>query len=214
MHSKFDVQHAMNCKKGGFVIIRHNNVRDITTNMLSEVCKDVTSEPVLLSLTGEKFTGKSTKTSDEARLDIKARGFWVKGQYAFFDIRVFDPNALRYFNQSLTKSYTSNETEKKRHYNDRVLEVENGSFTPLVFSIHGGMGRESQIFYHRLADMIAEKKKLKLPIVTAWLRTKLCFSLLKSCLLCIRGSRTKHIDFCSKIESDDIKVDYTMSKLN
>ena len=85
---------------------------------------------------------------------------------------------------------------------------------PLVFSIHGGMGRESQPFYHRLADMIAEKKKLKLPTVTAWLRTKLCFSLLKSCLLCIRGSRTKHTDLCSKIESDDIiNVDY-MSKLN
>ena len=71
---------AMNCKKGGFVIILHNNVRDITTNMLSELCKGVTSEPVLLPLTGETFVKKSTKTSDEACLDIKARGFWVKGK--------------------------------------------------------------------------------------------------------------------------------------
>ena len=84
--SKFDVQHAMNCKKGGFVIIRHNNVRDITTNMLSEVCKDVTFESVLLPVTGESFVKKSTKTSDakRARLDIKARGLIVKGQNAFF----------------------------------------------------------------------------------------------------------------------------------
>ena len=43
--------------------------------MLSEVCKDVTSEPVLLPLTGVTFKKKSTIISDEAPLDIKARGF-------------------------------------------------------------------------------------------------------------------------------------------
>ena len=29
---------------------------------------------------------------------------------------------------------------KKREYNERILEVENGSFTPLVFGTNGGMG--------------------------------------------------------------------------
>ena len=42
--------------------------------------------------------------------------------------------------------------------NDRVFE--NGSITSIVFSIHGGMGREIQIFYHRLVDMITENKNL------------------------------------------------------
>ena len=39
--SKFNVQHAISCKKGGFVTLRHNEVRDITTSLLNEVCKDV-----------------------------------------------------------------------------------------------------------------------------------------------------------------------------
>ena len=185
--------------------------------MLSEVCKDVTSEPLLLPLTGEEFERKSTKTANESRLDIKARGFWLKGQNAFFDIRVFDPNALRYFNINLQKSYSRNEMEKKRHYNDRVLEVENGSFTPLVFSIYGGMGRECQTFYHRLDEMIAEKQNAKLPIVISWLRTKICFSLLKSCLLCIRGSRRssrqQQQDACGRLDPD-ITIDHAMSMMS
>ena len=38
------------------------------------------------------------------------------------------------------QSYKSNEQEKKRAYEERVREVEHGSFAPLVFSISGGMG--------------------------------------------------------------------------
>ena len=45
-----------------------------------------------------------------------------------------------------------NEKEKKRQYNERVLEVEHGSFTPLVFSSNGGMGRECSTFYKRLSE--------------------------------------------------------------
>ena len=33
--------HIMSCKKGGFVILRHNKVSDITATLLSGVCKDV-----------------------------------------------------------------------------------------------------------------------------------------------------------------------------
>ena len=37
----FKVLHAMSCKKGGFVKLRHNKVRDITATLLSDVWKDV-----------------------------------------------------------------------------------------------------------------------------------------------------------------------------
>ena len=33
--SKFDIQHSMSCKKGAFVSIRHNELRDLTANMRS-----------------------------------------------------------------------------------------------------------------------------------------------------------------------------------
>ena len=84
----FDVVHALSCKKGGFVSQRHDNIRDVLTCLLDAVCTNVRSEPHLTKLTGEQFEYRTANTSDEARLDIKARNFWRRGQDAFFDIRV------------------------------------------------------------------------------------------------------------------------------
>ena len=69
----FTVQHAMECKKGDFIHARHNEVRDITANLLSEVCNDVAVEPILQPLTGEKFRYRTANRSAEARLDVSAR---------------------------------------------------------------------------------------------------------------------------------------------
>ena len=188
--SKFDLQHCMSCKKGGFITLRHNSIRDLTANMLKEVCSDVKIEPPLLELSGEIFQLKTSKTGNEVRTDIAARGFWIKGQRAFFDVRVFDPNASRYLKQTMQQSYAKNESEKKRNYNERILNVDNGSFTPLVFSLYGGMSRECKTFYARLSEMISEKRKTPRSITSSWIRTKICFSLLNASLLCIRGSRS------------------------
>ena len=40
---KLDYQHCMSCKKGGFVTMRHNDVRDLTANILKAVLNDVLS---------------------------------------------------------------------------------------------------------------------------------------------------------------------------
>jgi len=141
-------------------------------------------------LTGERLQYRTAFTGDEARLDVRARGFWQRGQQAFFDVRVFDPNANRYLNTNLQQCHVTNEKEKKRCYNERVLQVEHGTFTPLVFSIYGSMGRECAKFYSRLADMIAEKRNSQKSVVVNWIRTKICFALLRSCLMCLRGSRS------------------------
>ena len=54
----FDVCHALSCKKGGFVTQRHNEIRDITADLLAEVCPDVSIEPHLEALSGESLSFK------------------------------------------------------------------------------------------------------------------------------------------------------------
>ena len=84
-----------------------------------------------------------------------AMGYWGWRKCAFFDIRVFHPNAQSYHNTSIPSVYRRHEQQKKREYGDRVREVELASFTPLVFSTTGGMGKEAVTFYRRLAELLS-----------------------------------------------------------
>ena len=46
----------MICRHGGLTFVRHNDLRDITAELLSKVCNDVAIEPPLQSLSGEVNT--------------------------------------------------------------------------------------------------------------------------------------------------------------
>ena len=106
-----------------------------------------------------KFTHISAITTDDARLDIRARGFWTEAQDAYFDVRVFHPNAPSNSSGSISTVYRKHEEAKKRAYGQRVREVEQGIFTPLVFSSTGGMGQEATVFYKRLADYSPQNER-------------------------------------------------------
>ena len=127
---------------------------------MSEVCEDTEIEPKLTPLSGEELKSRTSDNLNEARVDIRTRGFREQGQQAFFDLRVFDPNAIRYQSKSLQQCHVMNEQEKKRAYNERILPIDHGTFTHLVFSVNGNMGRACQKFCSRLAQMISEKRNL------------------------------------------------------
>ena len=109
----------------------------------------------------------------------------MRGQEAFLDIRVFNPNANGYLNAALPRCHEINEKEKKRNYNNRILQIEHGTFTPVAFSIYGSMGKDYPKFYSKLAELLSDKHKESISLTVNWLRAKLCFGLLKSCLLCL-----------------------------
>ena len=147
-------------------------------------------EPRLQPLDNERLHLRSAVTSSEARLDIKAGGFWSRGVTAFFDVRVTHVNSKCYQNKTTSEVFKEQEDEKKRKYQQRVLDVEMGSFTPLVFGTNGGMGNECQRFLKHLADKIAQKDSEPYNSVIAWLRTQITFELIRSVHACVRGSRT------------------------
>ena len=57
-------------EKGGFITIRHDEVRDLTANMLKEVCNDVCVEPRLENLSGELLRQGTANRRDDAGVDI------------------------------------------------------------------------------------------------------------------------------------------------
>ena len=187
----FSVEHALSCKTGGFPAVRHNEVRDITASLLTEVCHGVTTEPHLQSLSGETLSHRSAITEDGARLDVAMYGFWgSRFEKAFLDVRVFNPSAQSNQHGSLASVYRRHEQEKKRQYEQRVQDVEHATFTPLVMSTSGGMGKAATTFYKRLASMLSEKRDVSYGKTINWIRYRLSFALLRASILSIRGARS------------------------
>ena len=158
----FNVDHAMVCRRGGFIIQRHDELRDLEADILSMVCNDVEIEPVLQELTGESLPSGTNRAPD-ARLDIHTRGFLERQRSAFFDVRVCHPNADSYRDLDLKQIYKQHENDKKRLYTQRVMDVEQGTFTPLVFTTTGGMGEECKKYHNRLAELVAARKGRTIP---------------------------------------------------
>ena len=78
----------MNCPTRGYHTIRHNELRNFTAFLLSEVYHDVSIEPHLQPLTGEQFSLASANVEDGARLDVAAKTFWGSHhQRAFLMLR-------------------------------------------------------------------------------------------------------------------------------
>ena len=197
--------------KGGFIHRRHDEIRNIFAEMLQQVCNDVAVESPLMPLTGERLNLRSANIDDEARLDIRARSFWMRGEQAFFDVRIFNPFASTHLNQSLTSSFISNEKEKKRKYNQRVIDIEHGSFTPLVMSAYGGCSRETEIFIKMLAEKLSTKKDIIVCKIINWIRTKISFAIVRSAILCLRGSRNLHHKI--SIADSEIEISNTVGNI-
>ena len=82
--AQFTVDHTMDLPRGRCPTIRHNEIRDITASLVTEVCNNVVTEPSLQPLSGENMTAHSENIDDGACVDIHARGFWNMPQDAFF----------------------------------------------------------------------------------------------------------------------------------
>ena len=204
----FTVEHALSCSRGGFPIIRHNEVRDLTASLLTEVCHDVRVEPDLQPVTGEMMTGSTSNTNDGARLDIAVNGFWGgRFEKTYMDVRVFNPHAPSNRNTSIAQCYRKHEQEKKRSYDQRIREIEHASFTPLVLSATGGLAKQAEVFYKRLASLLASKWDQQYEKTLSWLRCKLCYCLLRSAIQCIRGARSSRGHAVSSTPPIDLVIE-------
>src|SRR3954453_15634790 len=69
--------------------------------------------------------------------------------------------------------------------------MEQGDFTPLIFTTTGGMGPQCEKALKKLTERMAEKRELPSSVVAGWLRCRFSFALLRTSLICLRGTRRR-----------------------
>ena len=83
----FSIDHALDCRFGGLVTRRHNEVRDAFGDLTSLVWSPVVKEPVVRD---------GSAGADALIADLCVRGVWGPQTEALFDIRVVDTDARSY----------------------------------------------------------------------------------------------------------------------
>ena len=124
-------------------------------------------------------------------MDVVALDLWRKMQLAHMDVRIFHANAPSHMNTPIDQLYRRNEASKKQSYGKHVREVEGGAFSPLVMNTAGGIANEFQKVLRKLSTAISKRTQEPYSEVMAHLKTRLRFSLLRSCLIALRGNRRK-----------------------
>jgi len=121
------------------IIIKQIDNTDSVADVMREVCHDVQIEPHLLPIDND--------SEDNARLDKLGRGVWAHFDLTFLNKRVTHPNCRSNAQKSLPAILKQHKSQKKAKYNDRILNVEKGNFTLLVFLTTGRMSPECKKFW-------------------------------------------------------------------
>ena len=97
----------MDCKKGGLVTQRHNEVQDALGDLAAIVYKDVVREPIVQE--ADDANGRPALIAD-----LSIRGVWQPQTAALLDVRVIDTNAQSYASHTVDAVLCSAEQEKQK----------------------------------------------------------------------------------------------------
>jgi hypothetical protein len=188
--AKFTVDHALSCKKGGLVLLRHNDVAAEWHTLCAAALTPsaVSDEPLILIGRDATAQSNSTEPPPDLRGDVAAHGFWKRGTTAIFDIRVTDTDGPSARGLDPAKILKRHEKAKRDKYLDLCL-ARRRHFTPLVFSVDGMRGTEAQAASKRLASHLSTKWKRTYSEVCGCVRSRLSIALARSTSQCLRSSR-------------------------
>jgi hypothetical protein len=203
------VEHALCCKVGGLVHIRHENVADEWHHLCgcaltfgrverkSQFYSCVSHQQRLDALSNAPSREEDTPTTltDQTHPtgkhdDADAHGFCQHGHTAIFDVHITDTQSCSYWNKDYQKVLAQQEKEKKNQYLCPCLEMQK-DFTPLVYSVDGITGREAKNAEKHLAYHLSEKWHKPLPQMVHYVWIRMSIAMVHANSLLIRGTRDR-----------------------
>ena len=201
--ARFTVEHALQCSKGGLVVLRHDNVQDEAGELCSNALAPsrVSYEPPIFYgtdvLAGQRSGDKGSQSKprhdapgDEARGDVLVYGLWRKGQGCVLDVRVTDTDAKSYQSSSSAKVLEAAAKAKRDKYAEACIERRR-TFTPLVYSVDGMACKEARAWEKRVASLLSTKYGREYSEMAGYVRARMSLAVVRQNTLLLRGARSR-----------------------
>jgi len=194
----FTVEHGLNCKKGGLVGIRHDDVRDeagalaamaLTSAKVSYEPKIYYGRDVPAGQATDTATQPNCTTGKEAWGDVLVHSLWEKGSGCVLDVRITDTDARSYQSISSQKVLERAAKVKKAKYNEACLERRR-SFMPLVYSVDGLACKEARAFEKRVASLLSSKWERSYSEMAGFVKSRMSLAIIRSNTMLLRGARS------------------------
>lgn len=187
-----DLDHPFSCPNGGFRTKVHNEiVQTVASIARSAGYNDQSIEPDHLELLPGQDPSelKSAYRAAAGGTDLRINGFNTFSRDCFFDITGINPFAPSYNDVTPTALFTRRENAKRRKYEDRITQVDNGDFIPLVFLTSGSWSPTFDMVLCKMASRRARRSEQQYSSVLLAFRRSIAFIIAKSISMMLRGTR-------------------------
>ena len=176
----FDLNHALNCPRGGLVYARHNEMRDLNCSLLEMAgLRQIIPEPIIFE-----------SAEEQLRVDWMVRGFEHPQKVSLFDCCIVNADSPSLEHLSLEAMFTVRKNVKKGHYSE-AAKARRASFTPILATCDAVFDKEAEHYFKRMAVHLSKKWKCGYSHTIGYIRARMQICILRSASLCLRGSRTK-----------------------
>ncbi|KAL7463415.1 hypothetical protein ACHAXS_003796, partial [Conticribra weissflogii] len=169
----FTVTHALNCRKGGLISLRHSEIANEWAHLCAIALgtESIINEPSIFLGKSNNPDNPSTPPFDQihspthfaeanARGDKGVIGFWQHQRITIFDAQIVNTDSPSYSSKEPQQILNQSESNKKNKYED-ACHQRRRDFTPIIYSVDGLPSKGTALAEKRLAQLL--QNKLQLP---------------------------------------------------